>query len=283
MPFQPHPAQLQALRTAKRFKEGIHPTKIGSEIGLGCVIRFETVPSQVMQAEIGHLCASGGSRELLQDLCNRGYLRKYDRYREFTGAPIEYQTEDGASVLVHDSNWTQIEVRRPGAIAPDGQQFVRHYAWAPGSGAKKAQSPSKQKRANGTRAGCSFQLLPDGYKLLDEMDARTALEDSNRNRGENRPKNSKPRGPAWARLELRRSSDGSDHHAQLDGKIIRIRGEAAFRLLDVLQEKRGERVKAGVLQIEIRQRPDRVLNRLDKRLQRIIDRPKKGGVGYAML
>lgn len=93
----------------------------------------------------------------------------------------------------------------------------------------------------------------------------------------------KQKRPAWDRLTLRRSSDGSDHSADLDGKRSRIRGDAAFKMLEVLQQKKGERVKAAVLQIEINQRPDRVLKLLDKRLQRIIDPPKKGGVGYAML
>ena len=101
-------------------------------------------------------------------------------------------------------------------------------------------------------------------------------------RRENRDPSPIPKRPAWDRLTLRRSSDGSDHSADLDGKSFRIRGDAAFKMLEVLQQKKGERVKAAVLQIEINQRPDRVLKLLDKRLQRIIDPPKKG-VGYAML
>jgi hypothetical protein len=92
----------------------------------------------------------------------------------------------------------------------------------------------------------------------------------------------KPKAPAYVRLTLHRSSDGSDHAADLDGKSIRVRGESAYKMLDVLQKKKGERVKAVVLHSEIAQRPDRVLNLLDKRLQRIID-PPKNGVGYAML
>jgi hypothetical protein len=53
-------------------------------------------------------------------------------------------------------------------------------------------------------------------------------------------------------------------------------------MLDVLQKKRGLRVKALLLQSAIKKRPDHVLKLLDKRLQRIID-PPQSGIGYAML
>ncbi len=92
-----------------------------------------------------------------------------------------------------------------------------------------------------------------------------------------------PAARGWERLVLHPSSTGCDHSADLDGEPIRIRGDAAFTMLDILQKKKGERVKADDLRIEINKRPDQVLRLLDKRLQRIIDQPHKGSVGYAML
>lgn len=89
--------------------------------------------------------------------------------------------------------------------------------------------------------------------------------------------------PAWERLKLHRSTDGSDHIAELDGKKIRIRGDAALKMLDILQRRKGERVKGTLLDKELRQRSDKVLGLLNKRLQRIIEAPGRGGTGYAML
>jgi len=131
-----------------------------------------------------------------------------------------------------------------------------------------------------------FLLTPKGFDWLDRAVA-SARERSASNEGKTTDLSSvggkkKTKRPAWERLTLHRSSDGSDHTADLDGKRIRVRGNAAFKMLDVLQKEKGERVKASTLQDKINQRPDRVLKLLDKRLQRIIDPPKKGSVGYAM-
>ena len=131
-----------------------------------------------------------------------------------------------------------------------------------------------------------FLLTPKGFDWLDRpmagVDDRWAPQKDKPTGVSPGGAKKKAKRPAWERLTLHRSSDGSDHSADLDGKRLRIRGNAAFKMLDMLQKKKGERIKAAVLQNEINQRPDRVLRLLDKRLQRIIDPPKKG-VGYAML
>ena len=129
MSFQPHPAQVQALRTAKRFREGFRLTKNnGKLIPPTCIlsgIKINQVPPQVLNAEIGHLCTPSERTDLLDYLCNRGYLRREDGDPKCIWAPMEYQTEDGARVFVHDKNWSEIEVLRPDAILPNGKVGVR--------------------------------------------------------------------------------------------------------------------------------------------------------------
>jgi hypothetical protein len=88
--------------------------------------------------------------------------------------------------------------------------------------------------------------------------------------------------PVWERLNLRRSADGSDHTAVLDDERLPIQGEAAFKMLKPLQEKKGDRVKGTLLQTEIGQPPNRVYALLQRPLQLIIDKPGQGGAGYAM-
>ncbi len=96
--------------------------------------------------------------------------------------------------------------------------------------------------------------------------------------GRTEPQNILPKEPAWKRLKLRKSTDGSDHCAELDSERIRICGDAAFNMLDILQKRNGERVKGTLLH-----RPDKVLKLLDPRLQEIIEAPGRGRRGYAML
>jgi hypothetical protein len=98
-----------------------------------------------------------------------------------------------------------------------------------------------------------------------------------------KPEKSNTKRPAWQRLVLQRSVDGSDHNARLDDFRIRVKGDAAFKFLYAVQQKKGERVKAASLGKTIGSRPDVVFGSLDERLQRIIDRPGKGGICYAML
>ena len=129
MSFQPHPAQVQAHRTAKRFREGFRPTKINGKLlpptSILGSLGSKEVPSQVLNAEIGHLCTPSERTDLLDYLCNRGYLRREDGDPKCIWAPMEYQTEDGARVFVHDKNWSEIEVLRPDAILPNGKVGVR--------------------------------------------------------------------------------------------------------------------------------------------------------------
>jgi len=91
-----------------------------------------------------------------------------------------------------------------------------------------------------------------------------------------------PKEPVWERLDLRHSTDGSDHTAILDHERIPVRGEAAFKMLEILKDKKGERVKGESLKALIRQPPNRVYALFAKPLQRIIDPPGQGGTGYAM-
>ena len=128
-----------------------------------------------------------------------------------------------------------------------------------------------------------FSVTTDYPALYSELInlSREYVDVSSLDTGEEGPRNPQKR-PAWERLKLSQSDDGSDHTAELDGKRIRIRGDAAFKMLDTLQKKKGQRVKAIVLQKALRQRPDKVLKLLDARLQRIIEAPGKGCAGYAM-
>lgn len=88
--------------------------------------------------------------------------------------------------------------------------------------------------------------------------------------------------PVWERLDLRRSSDGSDHTAILDKDRIPVRGEAAIKMLEILQEKEGDRVKGTLLHTKIGRPPNQVYALLRRPLQLIIDKPGQGGTGYAM-
>jgi len=289
MSFQPHPAQLQAIRAAKRFREGFRPVQVyGKPLDPNSVlttISFAEIPAQVLKAEIGHLCADAEDRRFLDDLCNRGYLRKQDGYPKCECAPMEYQTEDGTRIFIYDKDWSHIAVRCPDAKLPNGKVKMRHYLTTQGrieircnaaAGDSvpdtKLKTPVGRSKRNLRREksgrGSCYELLPDGFQLLDQPDQGTRQTIMR---------------PAWEQLKLYRSADGSDHSAELDGERIRIRGDAALNMLDTLQKKKGERVKALVLQQTLRQRPDKVWKLLDKRLQHIVEAPGKGGAGYAML
>jgi hypothetical protein len=88
--------------------------------------------------------------------------------------------------------------------------------------------------------------------------------------------------PVWQRLVLEHSTDGSDHSAVFNGQRIKVRGEAAFIMLKLLNEKEGGRIKGESLKATIGRPPNQVYASLAEPLQRIIDKPGQGGTGYAM-
>mgnify|MGYP001562712133 FL=1 len=192
MSFQPHPAQVQALRTAKRFRKGFRPVKVNGEplssTSFLSHVGFKQIPSQILVAETGHLCTPGERAYLLEDLCDRGYLKMEDGYPKCLWAPMEYQTEDGARIFVRDEHWSEIDVLRPDAVLPNGKVRVRHYisgtqgriefkvkAAGAGSGSgRKRTAPAGGSNRNRRRdkggPGSCYVLLPDGFRLLDQHD-----------------------------------------------------------------------------------------------------------------
>jgi hypothetical protein len=181
MPFKPHPIQVQALRIARRFQRGFRPTKIaGKPVAPASIfsgIKFDSVPAFVLSAEIGHL---PGRDHLIDELCQRGYLRKHHGYPKCMYPRMEYVTEDGTRVYVHDEDWGEIDV-----LSPNSTRFRRHLGAFSGrvtlrvplpAGANvKPSKPTgkapKVKRRGGSAAqGVCYEILPDGFKLLDEIE-----------------------------------------------------------------------------------------------------------------
>lgn len=281
MAFQLHPAQLQALRTARRFAGGVRVTEIGNKTPIAYVVRFESVPMQVMQAEISHLC-DGEYRELLEGLCNRGYLKQFHRYRRFVGAPFEYQSEGGDTITVRDRNWSLIQVWRTDSSLPGGRKLMHFYTWGRSSKAQKMGKPAKPKRGSLFRPGASFKLEPEGFKLLDEVENASSLKRGNRT---GRDRGTQPdRQPGWNRLKIVKSNTGNDL-AKLDGKEYRLTGDNDAKFLEILMEKAGAPILAQSLGHECGERSDRIYARLPRAIQRIIDKPGRGTgkKGYRML
>ncbi len=86
------------------------------------------------------------------------------------------------------------------------------------------------------------------------------------------------------RLVIRRSHDGSDHSVILDGRLIRVKGDAAIEFMEALASiaEEGQRVKAASLTAQCGQRADLVCRKLPKSLQEIIDKPGRGATGYGL-
>lgn len=288
MSFEPDAAQLQALRAAKRFREGLRPAKINGEpLPPTATTRFtfSEIPSQVLNAEIGHLCGYEERPRVVEDLCNRGYLKKHDGYPKCLWAPMEYRTEDGARIFVHDKYWSTIDVLRPGNILPDGRVRVQTYlsgtqghivfnvTAAAGAPADKRTAPKRgpgpKRKMHKGGPGSSYELQPEGFRLLDQYAQGVGKQ------------RRKP--PAWERLEIVKSDTGNDI-ARLDGKEHRLTGANDASLLELLQTKRGEAVLGTTLETDLGERPARIYDRLPARIRRIIDKPgqRTGKKGYRM-
>jgi hypothetical protein len=184
MPFKPHPIQVQALRIAKRFQRGLRPTRVaGKPVGEHFRgIKFCSVPAFVLSAEIGHV---PDRDDLIDELCQRGYLVKHDGYPKCPYVPMEYETEDGARVFVHDEDWCQIDV------LPHNAKFFRRHVGGfsgqislrvpspAGANVKPSKStvkaPKARRRRDPAGQGDCYEIMPDGFKLLDELDDPVTL------------------------------------------------------------------------------------------------------------
>ncbi len=87
--------------------------------------------------------------------------------------------------------------------------------------------------------------------------------------------------PAWKKLIIKRSKSGDDF-AFLEGRRIRLRGKNAAPFLEHLKRAEGASLKAASLEATLHERPARICHNLPESLQRIIDKPGRGRVGYAM-
>jgi len=280
---------MQALRAAKRFREGLRPAKIkGEPLPPAATTRFtfSEIPSQVLDAEIGHLCGHEERFRVVEDLCNRGYFKKHDGYPICLWAPMEYRTEDGARIFVHDEHWSEIDVLRPENILPDGKAAVKTYlsgtqghivfnvTAAAGAPADKRTAPKrlpgpKRKTYKGGPGSC-YELQPEGFRLLDQYDQGAGKQ------------RRKP--PAWERLQIVKSDTGDDI-ARLDGREHRLTGGNDAIFLERLQQKRGVSILGTTLETDIGERPSRIYERLPAPIRRIIDKPgqRTGKNGYRML
>jgi hypothetical protein len=183
MPFKPHPIQVQALRIGRRFQCGFRPTKIAGKpvppASVLSAIKFDSVPAFALSAEIGHLPGGDG---LIDELCQRGYLARSDGYPKCPSPPLEYVTEDGTRVHVHDENWCEIKV-----FPPNAKHFQHHIggfegrltlpmALPVGAIVKPSKpigkAPKVKRRGGSARQGTCYELLPEGFKLLDEVEGQ---------------------------------------------------------------------------------------------------------------
>ena len=181
MPFKPHPIQVQALRIARRFQRGFRPTKIaGKPVAPASIISgitFDSVPAFVLSAEIGHL---PGRDDLIDELCQRGYLRKHHGYPKCIYPRMEYVTEDSTKVYVHDEDWGEIDV-----LPADATHFRHHLGGFSGRVTLRAplpagvkvkpskptgKAPKVERRGGSAVRGICYELLPEGFKLLDEVE-----------------------------------------------------------------------------------------------------------------
>ena len=286
--FNPHPIQVQALRIARRFQRGFRPTKVAGKpvppASIFSKINFDSVPAFVLSAEIGHSTEYG---DLIDDLCQRGYLKKHLGYPKCVIPRMEYMGEDGTRVYVHDEDWGEIDV-----LPPNAKLFRRHLGGfsgrvtlqvpVPAGAMVKPSKPTgkapKVKRRGGSAAqGFCYELLPEGFKLLDEVEG--APDGQALTIGEPKQKQ-----PGWQRLVIARSDTGDDL-ARLDGKEYRLTGANDATFLEQLQGKHGEPVLGTTLETQCSERPARIYDRLPRAIQRIIDKPgrRTGKKGYRML
>lgn len=191
MPFKPHPIQVQALRIAKRFQLGFRPTKVGGKpLASNSVltrVKFGEVPAFVLSAELDRV---PNREELIDELCQRGYLLRHDGYPRCSFAPMEYMTEDGARVFVHNEHWGQIDVlprnakffrRQVGGFSGQVRISVPTSA-LPNAKQRKRSVPAATKAAvRGKKpVGSCYELRPAGFALLDENEERPVIVTSKR-------------------------------------------------------------------------------------------------------
>lgn len=178
MLFKPHPIQVQALRIAKRFQLGFRPMRVAgeplAEAPILAKIKFDSVPAFVLSAEIGYSTEYSG---LIEELCQRGYLAKHDAYPKCPYVPMEYVTEDGTRVYVHDEHWGQIDI-----LPRDVKSFRRHVGGF--SGVVRfggVAAPSRQRRKSKiVGKGLSYELTPRGFHLLDQVEAGNRIDPAER-------------------------------------------------------------------------------------------------------
>ena len=89
-----------------------------------------------------------------------------------------------------------------------------------------------------------------------------------------------PEPEAWKRLKI--ESGAGDNVAKLDGQTYRIKGAGCTELLRALQKKEGGTITANALEA-MGFKPCRAYDRLPEPLQRIIDKPGRGQIGYRMI
>lgn len=174
MLFKPHPIQVQALRIAKRFQLGFRPIKVVgeplAEASILAKIKFDSVPAFVLSAEIGHSTEYGG---LIEELCQRGYLAKHDAYPKCPYFPLEYVTEGGTKVHVHDEDWQQIDV-----LPRDAKSLRRHVGGFSGVvhfGGVATPSRRRRKPKIVGKGSC-YELTAKGFDLVDQVEAGNVID-----------------------------------------------------------------------------------------------------------